>query len=701
MEGCNISIGVSALQAPRGVLLVLCSLISAGQSFATESVNIESAILRNRVVVLDRVALRKALYVAFSFSSEEIGRRRIQVRGRLASRGALLSEASFTAHRERTGNLVFDLPYEMAGGAYTISIGAYDDRGNQLAAGSRTLDRSDLKSYAGDALDAGGIPLAEIPHAKELEDPRVADAFRSRGYVVFSRSPLTYIFPESRPKRDEVIDRLSGRTVRNASAVLNFALYPLRGLGKVRVSSTELRKGSAVLPKNRIRLACVESIPETAGMPKGQFRLVPTLLRPLSATGTAERGCRRVWITIAVPKDAVPGAYSGAVTVAPEHAEPTRLPITLTVAPISLEEVPGMDYCMLMSYEFVELAMPWSREEKGRIYRAAVRVLRDYRRHGMTTLCLHSPFVLMTGKDGMPVLDDIFAALRAAREAGFTRPIVWYMGHLIQTAKPRHPGNIRNFDERVQITRLNYLVSTVSKYARENGLPEVVFLPIDEPDDSQQDVNDRRRLLAPLLVKTIRDAGAKSMITAERYAQSGRPDYLASAPLRTEELRAAHDAGARYWRYENRVTIECASPAYARYQYGYYAWRSGVDGMSSWTFQNTQNAGGPPGKANPTGLDVYLAYPAPLGPLATIKWEAVREGIDDRKLIYQLEKRVADMKSDGKDTGPYDDFLARLKETDMETCCNDASCSEAWAATLDERRNAVIGMILRADREMP
>jgi len=643
--------------------------------------------------------MKRALYVAFSLASGKNGYGRLYVRGRLASNGALLSEVSVKVFQERTGNLVFDLPYRIPDGAYTISVDAYDDRGNEVASGSRTLDRSDLKSSATDTRGATEVPLVEIPHTQESEDPWLADKFKSRGYVVFTRSPLTYIFRESRPKRHEAIDQLSGQAVRNDSSVLNFALYSLRKLGKVRISMSDLRKGRVVLSTSHIRLAWVESIPDATGMPKGQFRFLPALLRPISAVEMSTQEIRRVWITIRVPKDVVPGTYSGSVTIAPEHAEPTVLPVKLTVVPISLTDVPGMDYCMLMTYEFVELTMPWNKEAKKQIYDAATRVLRDYRQHGMTTLCLHSPFVLMTGADGLPVLDDIYAALRAARDVGFSGPIVWYMGHLIQTAKPRHPGNIRNFDEAVQIRRLKYLVDTVSHYAKQHDLPEVVFLPIDEPDDSYQDIRNMRASMAPLLVKVIRDAGAKSMITAERYAPSGRPDYLASGRLITDELQAAHARGARYWRYENRVTTACASPAYARYQYGYYAWKNKIDGMSSWTFQNTENASGIPGEPD-ASHDVYLAYPAPHGPLATIKWEAIRAGIDDRKLIYQLVKRIARLKSKGKDTKRYEDFLVRLKAMDIKRCCDTASCSETEASVMDRERNAIIDMILQADKEI-
>jgi hypothetical protein len=681
------------------LLVVICSSSLGGQSSGTTPINIESVILRTRVVVLDRVVMKRALYVAFSLASKHSGHERLRIRGRLTRNGALLSEVFVETLLERTGNLIFDLPYRIPGGAYTILISAHNDRGNEIALGSRTLDRSDLKSDITNAREAIEVPLVEMPHAQEPEDPWLADKFKARGYVVFARSPLTYIFRESRPQRHEAIDQLSVQAVRNASSVLNFALYSLRKLGKVRISMSDLRKGGAVLSKSHIRLAWVESIPDATGMPKGQFQVLPALLRPMNADEVSAQESRRAWITIRVPKDVAPGTYSGTVTIAPEHAEPTVLPVKLTVVPISLEDVPGMDYCMLMTYEFVELDMPWSKEKKKQIYDAASRVLSDYRQHGMTTLCLHSPFVLITGRDGSPVLDDIFAALRAARSAGFSRPIVWYMGHLIQTSKPRHPGNVGNFDEAVHIARLKYLVATVSNYAKQNGLPEVVFLPIDEHDDSYQDVMNRRGSLAPLLVKTIREAGAKSMITAERYVPSGRPDYLASGQLIPDELQAAHAGGARYWRYDNRVTTECTSPAYARYQYGYYAWKNKIDGMSSWTFQNTQNASGVPGEPD-AARDVYLAYPAPLGPVATIKWEAIRAGIDDRKLIYQLVKRVTRMKLNGKDTKRYDDFLVRMKDMDIKPCCNNTSCSEFDASMMDRQRDAIIGLILQADQEM-
>lgn len=644
-----------------GVIVVLvCS--GAADSFGEgPSVTVDSAVLRNRVIVTDRVFMKKALYVAFSVAVERNSR--LQARGRLSNNRVQLAEASVTLSEERSGNLVFDLPFEIPGGSYDISVDVLDAKGRRVASGSRTFDRSRLRST--------------IVDAPEPPEPALE--------VV-----------ESRPSRPERVDRLSARAVRNGSVTLTFSVEPLHPVGNVAIVVSDLSTGRQTLSKNRVQVACVEAVPDAAGMPRGKFRALPTLLRPLNAkTGD----CRRVWIKIRVDGDVAPGVYSGKVTLAPERGASTSLPLELNVAPISLEEIPGVDYCMLMTYEFTELAMPWRDEQRRQLYAAAGRILKNYREHGMTTLCLHSPFVLMTKSDGAPDLDDIFAALRAARDAGFTRPVVWYMGHLIQTAKPRHPGNIRGFNEDVQIPRLRYLVRTVSKFAKNNGLPEVVFLPIDEPDDSYQDIEGRRAAITPLLVKTIREAGGRSMVTAEGYLRSGKPDILASASMSVEELRAAHAGGSRYWRYENRVTMECTSPAYARYQYGYYTWKSGIDGMSTWTFQNTQNAAGPPGQANPpsAGRDVYLAYPAAAGPLSTLRWEAIAAGIDDYKLVYQLMKRVAKLKAAGKSAKPYEDFLADMRAEVSEPSC-DADVD--GSAAFDRRRDALIDAIQRADAEL-
>jgi len=644
--------------------------------------------------------MKKALYVSFSFSRSLKQHGNMNVHGLLLNNDKIVSETSLKAFNGNSGNLVFDLPYQIPDGQYTIRIDAFAGNGELAASGFVSVERFDLKGVFNPGSKNSVRVFEEVPPRREPEGVKPTSEDKSIGYILFSRSPLEYVFPESRPQKSEIIDHLAIRAVRNEFRAINFSIYPIRDLGTVKISVTDLLNPKGTISKNNIRVAHVEMVQETIGLPGGKFENLPTLIRPGNQVDIQAGKCQRFWLTIRIDDHVLPGVYQGHITLSPQHGLGASLPLEITVAPISLEDIPGLDYFMLMTYEFTELALPWSLEEKEKIYKSACNILKDYKEHGMTTLCFHSPFVFLLKEDGTPNLEDIFAALRAARDVGFKRPIIWYMGHLIQTSKPKHPGNIMSFDKEIHLPRLKYIVETVSKYAKEHGCPDVIFLPIDEPGDSYQDFQNKRQAINPLLLKAIKDLGAQNMLTSG-YDKRFKPvDFLCSGQMNKEDLDEAHKSGSVYWLYNNDVTIKCLNPAYARYIYGYYTWMNRVDGMSSWTFQNTQNASGLPTKADVPGRDIYLAYPDPNGPLATVKWEAIREGIDDHKLLYQLLKRIQRLKGKGIDTSKYEDFLQEIsKKVGTPGCLKGED--ETWSPIFFQKtRDRLISMILDAEAKI-
>jgi hypothetical protein len=641
--------------------------------------------------------MKKALYVAFSVIRGAGNFKKMLVKGRLSFDGKMLAESSTRLLNEKGGNLVFDLQYQIPDGLYTIQIDILNDRGDLIASGSRSVKRREMRSTFDSKKETPVTAFEESFESDEPENYEPTHEDISIGYVIFQRSPLEYVFTESRPKKSELVDSLSVRVARNEFEPITFSLYPLINLGKVIISLSDLRGLNRIISKNKIKIGYVESVQETTGLPYGKYLTTPVLIRVGNEVDVDKGKSLRFWLTIRIDDDVLPGIYSGKINISPQYGKVKSLPLNITVTPITLEEIPGVDYFMLMTYEFTELTMPWKTEEKNSIYESSMKVLRDYMDHGMTTLCLHSPFVLRINDDGTPNLEDIFAGLRAARDSGFTRPIIWYMGHLIQTAKPQHPGSIKGFNGKVNLSRLKYLVKTVSEYAKRNNCPEVIFLPIDEPDDSYQDFKKRRRDITPLLLTTIKEFGASTMLTARNYKQFKPVDYICSSEINEKDLNAAHNNGSAYWIYNNQVATDCRNPAYARYTYGYYTWRNNIDGMSSWTFQNTQNASGLPVKADTPGRDLYLAYPDPKGPLSTLKWEAVREGIDDHKLIYQLEKRIITLRGKGADTSGYENFLAEIRKKQGQSGCQPEDTGWDLSYFYQNREN-LISMILDADR---
>ena len=680
--------------------ICLCAILICAVSCTENTVNIHSYILRNRVVVLDRVLMKKALYVSFSFAKSMGKPQRVSVYGSLLNGDQVVCETSVKALSGNSGNLVFDLPYQIPEGPYKIKIDTFAEEGKLVATGFVVVDRSDLKWISDSKGKNPPSVFEEIPAPRETEAVRPTKQDQSIGYLLFSRSPLEYLFPESRPHKSELIDHLAIQVVRNEFEPITFSLYPLRNLGMVKISITDLVGAEASISRDKIEVGHVEMVKETIGLPEGRIQNLPTLIRAGNQVSTKAGQCQRFWLTIRIDDNVLPGVYKGKITLSPQSGLETSLPIQVTVMPISLEDIPGIDYFMLMTYEFTELTMPWSMEEREKIYQSACAILKDYKEHGITTLCLHSPFVLITKEDGTPNLEDIFAALRATKEIGFKGRLIWYMGHLIQTSKPKHPGNIKGFEEGIHLPRLKYIVETVSQYAKEHGCPEVIFLPIDEPGDSSQDIQNKRQALTPLLLKTIKDLGARTMLTSDDYKQFKPVDYLCSGEMNKEDLNAAHQDGAIYWLFENDVTTRCLNPAYARYIYGYYTWKNHVDGMSSWTFQNTQNARGLPGQADVYGGDIYLAYPDPKDPMATLKWEAIREGIDDHKLVYQLVKRVQKLKRMGIQTSKYEDFLLGIRKREGTPGCLKGEEGTLNPIFFKENRDHLISMILDAQTRL-
>jgi hypothetical protein len=680
--------------------IFLCVMIICTVSCTKNTVNIQSYILRNRVVVLDQVFMKKALYVSFSFTKSIKKYKTVDVHGFLLSGDKIVSETSLKAFSENNGNLVFDLPYQIADGEYTIKIDVLANKGSLAGTGSAAVKRSALKSYFYPESEVSVRALEEIHVNEELEEVKPTIHDKSVGYMIFSRSPLEYVFSGSKPKKLEMIEHFMIRVVRNEFEPITFSLYPLQNLGAVKISVTDLKSAKEVISKNKIRVACVEMVQESIGLPEGRFLDLPTLIRPGNQVKVERSKCQRFWLTIRIDNNVLPGVYKGKITISPQSGLETSLPLQVTVVPISLEDIPDIEYFMMMTYEFTELTMPWTKEEKEKIYQSACAILKDYKEHGITTLCLHSPFVLITKEDGTPNLEDIFAALRAAKEMGFKRRIIWYMGHLIQTSKPKHPGSIMSFDKGIHLSRLKYIVETVSQYAKEHGCPEVIFLPIDEPGDSYQDFQHKRQAITPVLLKIIKDSGAQNMLTSGDYKQFRPVDYLCSGKMNKEDLDGAHKSGSVYWLYNNDVTTKCLNPTYARYIYGYYTGMNHVDGMSSWTFQNTQNARGLPRGTDGPGNDIYLAYPDANGPIATLKWEAIREGIDDHKLLYQLVKRIKKLEEKGIDTSKYKEFLLGIEKKEGAPDCQERDYDK-WDPTFFEKsRDRLISMILDAEAKI-
>ena len=158
----------------------------------------------------------------------------------------------------------------------------------------------------------------------------------------------------------------------------------------------------------------------------------------------------------------------------------------MEVLPFALSERPDKEYGLMMTYAFQEMtARDLTEPEREQIYDSGVEYYRSFREHGLTMVFPHSPFVFRRLSDGSPDLRDLEAALRAFEEVGFTGPLIYYCGHLVQSSKPDWAGSSLSFDA----SRHPPLLQEIIAYARQNFAEmhavDFYWMPGDEVHDDR------------------------------------------------------------------------------------------------------------------------------------------------------------------------------------------------------------------------
>ncbi|WP_246551339.1 glycoside hydrolase domain-containing protein [Geobacter hydrogenophilus] len=430
-----------------------------------------------------------------------------------------------------------------------------------------------------------------------------------------------------------------------------------------------------------------EVVREDAKSTTLHVRRAPRLIEPGTVT-VGKDETRGFWLTLAVPVDAVPGTYQGAFEVRTKSGGLLTLPVMVEVLPFTLPE-PDIRFGMMMDYAFYELDNPgWSAEEKRILAKRGEEIYRDFRTHGMNVAYPHSHFFYRTDDKGRPVLEGLKAALESYRSQGFSGPFVWYLGHLLHTAKPQHPGSILLYDEAVAVRRLRALLSELERLCREKGVAKerVLIQVVDEPDRRDK----MRTKVGETLNGIVREMGFRTLITRPWPKMdvicTGDPDNDAEA----DRLRkTAHE----WWIYPNGA-LTGQNLSYTRYVFGFGAWRWGVNGVVPWTYQMSQGSNGNPFTVL-DGPEVMVAYPGAAGPLSTPVWETIRDGINDYRYIQTLRGLIARAKSRGDGRGVrVERELERLKKSLGAGPTEAEGNYGAWPpGSFDEVRGRIIALI--------
>jgi hypothetical protein len=475
--------------------------------------------------------------------------------------------------------------------------------------------------------------------SKTIERKKIGP--EEKDFILFQKSYLEKVYPYTEPNPSDYIKAISTEISRNECKPLTFSIRPFRDLGRVQISMAPLRGAQGTLDADSIRVGAVGQLTEIVETKKEgdivYYRQAPKIIESKDVT-IPQGHTQSYWLTLKVGPDAVPGDYRGTLMIKPQFGHQAEIPIHVKVLPLRLTDT-DIQYGMMMTYAFYELDNHiWTEAERDLIKKRGAEIYNDLREHGMTMVYPHSYFYLKYGANGQPVLESLKASLQAYKKVVFPGPFCWYLGHLLQTAKPFHPENIINYDAYVSEKRLRDLLSRFETMAKELGIPneKLIVQLVDEADDRERVGAGKE------LNKIAQQMGFNTLVT-RKWPEV---DIICSGPPDDQKEAAKFkQMGKQWWIYPNSA-LTPRNMGYTRYVFGFGAWKWGVNGVVPWTYQTSQGCNGNTFTVL-DGPETMVAYPGVNGPIPTPTWEVIRDGINDYKYIYLLKRLISAAKLRG------------------------------------------------------
>ena len=380
---------------------------------------------------------------------------------------------------------------------------------------------------------------------------------------------------------------------------------------------------------------------------------VPDALPELGAAGLvtiAPRRSTKIWVTVDA-RGAGPGNYQGRVTLAPLHQEAAACEIPLSVEVVNLR-LPKEYPLTLCTWDYVPNR--WFSSRAG-------EVLDDMSRHGVNVF---PRTVIPPGRvDASGRLTIDWATLDAELERLRGRgKILFHLNH------PPIEFAVKQTDDEKRSVELEY-IRALRDHLRERGRDRAnyAFYLLDEPGLDYgpnvailEDAGKLFRAADPeLLTYTDPVPGLswKDFERIEPLVDVWAPNMRLVSGLLSGDPRIQRIMKQKtVWSYECVSQVKSLSPL--RYNRA-NAWRAkffGLSGIGFWTHSTTEVD---PWFAGKTMNDEYaLVYPGDR-PVPSVRWEAVRDGLEDVAAMALLEEQM----QRHRQAGTKSELVQRAEET--------------------------------------
>lgn len=467
------------------------------------------------------------------------------------------------------------------------------------------------------------------------QDAPVLDATTQPGedYFFYQTNPFEAVYEGTVPVVDAIGNVFSYRVAQNEYEPLFFNVYSRETLSGLQVDFTDFISTNGTIPKSSAQIRVVKNwfqagsesqktvlpvyTPELLvsddritlqGLPWSYNQLPSLPVLPQVHTDVASGTSKQFVVILHVPDGTTPGIYTSTVTFMPENLPNKTLTLNVEVLPFSLQAA-EKDYVI---YHRARVDNPASSDYTDlALYQLQVE---DIAAHGFNGVTLY-------GLDNGWQEDK----LALAKAAGISDVAIF----------------MTEFDPDLKVLMEQY------------GY-EPYFYGHDEPNTLDKMINYH-------LPKSIDiHAGGAKVVTAIKKSWADRlkdptDDIYSYFPVGTYEpldfinlcrdedglqyfhnlidgLATSQERETYYW----QIMVE--DPRVNRFMAGFFLWNTGLNGVFPYAYQDvrynnpyddfddwTEN--------NTTYRDHLATYPGQEGPVPTMQWEALREGIDDVRYL--------------------------------------------------------------------
>lgn len=552
-------------------------------------------------------------------------------------------------------------------------------------------------------------PVAETPAGVEEAD-------RRRGFALFARDLSAAVLPTSAPQPNERLTGLRAEAAPGQYVPLSFALYPMKDLGEVTVSVSDLSAGAARIPSAAIEVAVVRYVERVADPKSYTYTVEPGPIQARNPLPTPKGVTVRWWLRLATPPDAAPGEYAGRIRIAPAQAEAVELPLTVRVNSIQLGPTPitaGL-YHFDRTYWYIYWWRgcfgqdPWLRETTLQHEANDFQLLKEF---GLNSLsfCDDNRGMSWDGQSWTFPKDDRFAVWMDLYKRAGMGPMPWYgfagLGHpYLEDGLYTGGRKLELFGPEWQRS-YGALIAAVKRMQVERGWPEVLFYLSDELSNEREAGAEIGRRL----VQQVKDIpGIRTLASMNGpFEKVMLPGLKIAMPNHAFPITADSLAEVR----KNQCELWVYNTGNSRVMWGFYLWRVGATGRFQWYHRYIY---GEPWNAFDGDNPYSVTWLTPGKPLPSPDLWAIRAGIDDLRYVKALENAITRAGASGKAEAKAAaaegqktlDALRELVPEDARLLLGIIDPREAGRPAagrlsewrfLDEQRQAVVSCIMKID----